>query len=120
MEPETIENLIDFACENYGAFSLFSRSQVRVFFAVHQDTTAIARKKDGSIQAFLVWEDRGIDSVEILGVAAIKSGFDSIRLFKRTCKEFLPGKRIFWQKREKNAAGYNSCSDRSRHSCLSD
>jgi len=101
MDSETIENLIDFAFDRYFFLKeIFDRNQVRRFFEIHQETTAIAR--DGEkIRAFLVWEYRGADAVEILGAAAIGSVAENIRLYRMTCKTLLIGKKIYWQRRKK-------------------
>ena len=102
MEPGTIENLIDFAMDRYMIFDLFSRDQVRKFFEIHQDTTAI-KKKDGKILGFIVWEYRGADAIEILGTAAIGSKIENILIFWELweiAKMYYPGKRIFWKTKD--------------------
>ncbi len=99
MEPGTIENLIDFALENYGAFNFFPRDQIRRFFEIHQDTTVLIRKA-GRIKCFLVWEDRGSDAIEILGIAAIGSWIENIFIFWdlwEAGKKLWPQKKIYWQ-----------------------
>ena len=99
MEPGTIENLIDFALGNYGVFNFFPRDQIRACFESHQDTTVIIR--DGEkIRAFLIWEYRGADAIEIISIAAIGSTIENINIFWdlwQVAEKLLPGKKIYWR-----------------------
>ena len=99
MESEIIENLVDFALENYGIFNFFPRDQVRAFFEIRKNTTAIF-SKDGKIRCFLVWEYRGANLAEVVAVAATGSRLENILFFWdlwERSKELLPDLKIYWR-----------------------